>query len=367
MLNWFTRPTDAAEEIAAPDLGEGTGKVARRALLDQIAEFLLANDLDTSPANFALAHAAFAGTDLDLAGKITARQIAGEPIDQGWLDSLVPPPAEAADNAAHDANAAGHQQAELDRMMSRLETSVATFSVTASNAHGATASYGSSLEEHVAQIDRESATGAALTSLAEIARAMLARTRSLEADMKRSTEEAAALREGLDRARRDATIDHLTGLPNRRAFEAVLEQQYREAQREIDNLCVAFCDIDRFKLVNDTHGHDTGDRVIQSVAEVLARISNENCHVARHGGEEFVLLFRGLTVAQSAAILDQAREGLAQRNFINRSTDQPIGQVTFSGGIADVFAFPDTREALRAADKALYRAKNEGRNRICSA
>ena len=130
---------------------------------------------------------------------------------------------------------------------------------------------------------------------------------------------------------------------------------------------MAFCDIDRFKLVNDTHGHDTGDRVIQSVAEVLARISNENCHVARHGGEEFVLLFRGLTVAQSAAILDQAREGLAQRNFINRATDQPIGQVTFSGGIADVFDFPDTREALRAADKALYRAKNEGRNRICSA
>ena len=367
MLNWFTRPTEVEDE-AIPEPEDGTaGKLARRALLDQIAEFLLTHELDTSPANFALAHAAFAGTDLELAGKITARQISGESIDQAWLDGLVSQPDGSSGRDREEGDGGAEQQAELDRMMTRLETSVATFSVTASNAHGATASYGSSLEEHVAQIDRESATGAALTSLAEIARAMLERTRALEAEMKRSTDEAAALREGLDRARRDATIDHLTGMPNRRAFEGVLEEQYRAAQREIDNLCVAFCDIDHFKRVNDTHGHDTGDRVIQSVGEVLLRISNDKCHVARHGGEEFVLLFRGLTVAQAHDILDKARASLAQRNFINRATDQPIGQVTFSGGIADVFAFPDTREALRAADQALYRAKNEGRNRICLA
>ena len=207
MLNWFTRPTEVEDE-AIPEPEDGTaGKLARRALLDQIAEFLLTHELDTSPANFALAHAAFAGTDLELAGKITARQISGESIDQAWLDGLVSQP----------------------------------------------------------------------------------------------------------------------------------------------------------------DGSSGRDRVIQSVGEVLLRISNDKCHVARHGGEEFVLLFRGLTVAQAHDILDKARASLAQRNFINRATDQPIGQVTFSGGIADVFAFPDTREALRAADQALYRAKNEGRNRICLA
>jgi diguanylate cyclase len=71
-----------------------------------------------------------------------------------------------------------------------------------------------------------------------------------------------------------------------------LEREYREAQREIDALSVALCDIDHFKRINDVHGHDAGDREIQAIGVVLARISDEKCHVARHGGEEFVVLFR---------------------------------------------------------------------------
>lgn len=359
MLKWFSR-NSTAEETADPPVPAPAGSDARRALLEQIGDFLLSNNLDVSPGNFALAHSAFGGSDLDFAGALSARQIAGEPITQQWLDSLRPP------EPAPDHQPV-EQQAELDRLMTRLETSVDAFSATASQAQGATYMYGNTLEEQVAQIDRDTATGAALNSFAGIARAMLERTRALEAEMRRSTDEAAALRQGLERARRDAEIDHLTGLPNRRAFEAVLEREYREAQREIDALSVAFCDIDHFKRINDTHGHDAGDRVIQAIGEVLARISDEKCHVARHGGEEFVVLFRGHTVAQALVRLDEARGQLAQRRFINRATDEPIGQITFSGGIANVFAYADPREALKAADGALYRAKHEGRNRICIA
>ena len=155
---------------------------------------------------------------------------------------------------------------------------------------------------------------------------------------------------------------NLTGLPNRRAFEAVFDREYRAAQTEIDNLCVAFCDIDHFKRVNDVHGHETGDRIIQAVAEALDRLSNATCHVARHGGEEFVLLFRGVSVQQATEKLDAVRETFAGRRFVNRKTDDPIGQVTFSGGVADVFAYPIPRDALRAADEALYLAKERGRN-----
>jgi diguanylate cyclase len=119
-----------------------------------------------------------------------------------------------------------------------------------------------------------------------------------------------------------------------------------------------------FKQVNDTHGHDAGDRVICVVAELLAEVSGAKCHVARHGGEEFVLLLRGSRPDEAMGILDGAREKMAARKLVNRRTKQPFGQVTFSGGVADVFAYDDPRAALAAADAALYEAKEAGRNRI---
>ena len=207
-------------------------------------------------------------------------------------------------------------------------------------------------------------TGAVITELASITRAMLRRTVEIEKAMLRSEEQTRSLKHRLEETRRSAEEDHLTGLPNRRAFEALYQAEYRAARAAAEPLCVAFCDIDHFKRVNDTHGHDAGDRVLKLVAENLARISNERCHVARHGGEEFVVLFRAARVEDAFEKLDRLRAQLADRRLVNRATDLPIGQVTFSAGIADVFASGDRRLALKAADAALYRAKLDGRNRI---
>ena len=363
MFKFLSRPAEAAERPAGTcgdDAPPGPGRAARRELLDRIADFLVRHDLDVSPSNLVLAQAAFSGADLTLAGRIAEQERTGQTINQAWLERIAPPAEEQAD--------ADDKEAELDRLMTRLDSSISSFAETTRKAGGTTAAYGDSLAEHVGAMSKpaeDAASGDVLSGLVGIARAMLERTREVEQEMKRSSQEADTLRQNLERARRDAEIDHLTGLPNRRAFEAVLQREVREAQVEIDNLTVAICDIDHFKKVNDSHGHETGDRVIQAVAQVLARISGEKCHVARHGGEEFVLLFRGKGLSEAAAILDKARESLATRNFVNRMTDQPIGQVTFSGGVANVFAWPDPRDALRAADEALYRAKSEGRNRIC--
>ncbi|MDE2619968.1 MAG: GGDEF domain-containing protein [Sphingomonadales bacterium] len=366
MLKFFSRNSDssngreAAEETSQAGAVESAGKAGRRALLEQITEFLLAHDLDVSAANLDFARRAFSGEDLALAEKISDRQLSGNKIDQTWVIEVT---------GGDDGKDNHHelQRAELEKLMGKLDTSIASFSAATTKAHGTTAAYGDSLQEHVGQMTSAEMTGDMITSLAGLAKAMLERTREVENEMRKSTEEADRLRKSLDRARRDAEIDHLTGLPNRRAFEAVYDANYRAAQAEIDNLSVAFVDIDKFKAVNDTHGHETGDRVIQAVSEVLARISNDRCHVARHGGEEFVVLFRGKSVDEARVILDQAREQLAARNFINRTTDEPIGQVTFSGGVADVFAYSEPRLALKAADQALYRAKAEGRNRVCTA
>ena len=343
---------DDGDSIGGP-MRPSLEEESQRDLLEQISLFLLEYRLAVSPANLLAAHAAFSGTNTRLARKIAVKRNEGEPITQGWLDEMTNAEAGEAES-----------KAEIDRLMAKLQSGVDIFTSTTQQARNATGEYHEALTRQVGEIARADTADRVLSSLADIAKAMLERTRKVEEEMQRSEREANALRKSLAKAQRDAEVDHLTGLPNRRAFEGTLERHYREAKALIEPLCVAFCDIDHFKRVNDTHGHETGDRVIQAVGQVLSRISNENCHVARHGGEEFVVLLRNVSRAEAHEKLDAVREQMAQRRFVNRATDEPIGAITFSGGIADVFAYANPRDALEAADKALYRAKQEGRNQI---
>jgi diguanylate cyclase len=344
LLGWLGRRNARPSGEAAPAGKTELIKHGRRQLLDAIGDFLLDNDLAVTPENLLAAHGAFAGSNPGLARQIVGKLQGGEKISQEWLDEVTA------------TQAAERKDVAIERLIGKLEQNLDAFSKSSKAARNATSAYNSQLERHVVELEHVEETGQIITGLADLARAMAMRTQQVEQAMRKSEDEAKALRRHLDRAKHDAEVDHLTGLPNRRAFEALLEKHYREAQAEVEPLSVAFCDIDHFKKVNDTHGHDAGDRVIKLIAESLARISNDNCHVARHGGEEFVMLFRGLPPSEACAKLDLAREELAARNLINRRTDQPIGQITFSGGVADVFGYDDPRAALRAADEALYKA-----------
>ena len=360
LLGWlgFRNSRGGDETIApsGPSAAAGGRSVldhAKQQLLDEIAAFVLAHELEVTPANLALACEAFSGANPGLARQIVTRTQSGDAITQEWLDEAT-------------ATAKPPEDSSLRQLIGQLEATLAGFGKSSSAARSATARYGDQLQQHVS--DLQGADGAQMiTNLADLARAMLERTRKVEDEMRQSEEEAKALRKKLAVAQRDAEIDHLTGLPNRRAFETLLETHYREAQAAIEPLSVAFCDIDHFKRINDTHGHDSGDRVIKEIGEMLSRISDDKCHVARHGGEEFVMLFHGLVPKEAKARLDIAREAMAARSLVNRKTDEPFGQITFSGGVADVFGYPDPREALKAADEALYRAKESGRNRIALA
>jgi len=354
LLGWLGRRNAPAKPAAATTSGGArldVGKETKRQLMDAITAFLLDHDLEITPANLLAAHGAFSGDNPRLTRQIRSRVEATGEVTQEWLDEVT-------------ANHGKTRDDSLEQLIHRLETNIDAFAKSSGTASKATREYGAELEQHIGELHQIHDTGKIISSLADIAKTMLDRTRKVEEGMRRSEEEAKSLRQSLARAKRDAEVDHLTGLPNRRAFESLLEKHYREAQKAIEPLSVAFCDIDHFKRVNDTHGHDTGDRVIQAIAEALSAISDDNCHVARHGGEEFVMLFRGLTPPQAQKRLDELRERFSNRNFVNRQTDEPIGQITFSGGIADVFGHADPRAALKAADEALYRAKESGRNRI---
>lgn len=342
----------ARTEEHAPPGARDLVREGRQQLLGAIMAFLLDNDLDISPANLLISHSAFSGINPRLARQIAIRSQTSEGITQQWLDELA------------EQEPIQPDRADLDRLVSRLETNLDAFHTNTKAARSATSEYGTTLAQHVSDLQQVQKTDELVSHLADIAKVMLERTRRAEQEMRKSEDEAKSLRRSLARATRDAEIDYLTGLPNRRAFEILLDRHYEEARAACEPLSVAFCDIDEFKKVNDVHGHEAGDRVIKLIADTLAQISDDHCHVARHGGEEFVMLFRGLPPSEAAERLDTARASLAERRLINRKTDQPFGQITFSGGVADVFGYAEARAALKAADDALYRAKELGRNRI---
>jgi diguanylate cyclase len=324
----------------------------RKELLADVASFLVIHRLEVSPFTLAIAHDVMTGADQKLARLIEDHVEAKRPVTLEWLE-------EAARSAGRE-----DRMVTLDTLMAKLEASIDEFSRTTNAARSATNDYNSALEAHVSELEQVSKAGAVIAELATIAKVMLDRTREIEQQMNRSEVETRALQDSLEEARRKAELDHLTGLPNRRAFEALLESEHAAALAAGEPLCVAFCDIDHFKHVNDTHGHEAGDRVLRTVAQSLAGLSDDRCHVARHGGEEFVVLFRGKSLKAARETLDAARIAMAERRLINRATDVPFGKITFSAGIADLLAFSSPRAALRAADDALYAAKDQGRNCI---
>ena len=342
---------DSEETVPAPDAG---GRQRLQALA-AISQFLMEHDLPVSPFTLEAAHDIVTGAKPRLAGLAEARLAEKLPLTVSWLEEIMH--AEAAENGA----------AQIHSLIVRLEKTIDEFANTASVARTATSDYNSALEAHVGGLETIDTSENVIEQLTTLAHCMLDRTREVARELSRSERETRLLQKQLADARAEAEIDHLTGLPNRRAFETRYDKEYVSTRDNGEPLCVAFCDIDEFKRINDKHGHEAGDRVLRTVAQSLATISDENCHVARHGGEEFVVLLRNKLIEEACAIIDEARAAIAHRRLINRSTDIPFGQITLSAGVADVHAYGDAREALRAADDALLKAKEAGRNIVLKA
>lgn len=231
--------------------------------------------------------------------------------------------------------------------------------------------YGDALGESV-ELLVKSETGSQiqvneLKKLQDLTGEMIERTAIAEARLKARGKAILQLKSRLAQSEKQALSDPLTNLPNRRAFEICLKSAIEETANAGFPLSVAFCDIDLFKRINDTHGHPTGDRVIHHVGEILHRMASPNVHVARHGGEEFVLLFEKKTADEALAILERVRSQLSAKQLIAKDTMKPIGTVTFSAGVAQMQSGESSASLLSRADQALYKAKNTGRDRVCIA
>jgi two-component system cell cycle response regulator len=174
---------------------------------------------------------------------------------------------------------------------------------------------------------------------------------------------ADSLREKVQQSIELALFDPLTGLNNRRFMENHLATMLDNARVRRAPLTLMILDIDHFKRVNDTYGHDCGDEVLKSFADRLRGIIRGGDLLCRLGGEEFVIVMPGVNVHAAARIAERARLAIQQEQFVIGPAGRMI-PVTVSIGLAERDAEGDAGSLYRRADQALYRAKAEGRNRV---
>ncbi|MCY0094360.1 GGDEF domain-containing protein [Hoeflea ulvae] len=161
-----------------------------------------------------------------------------------------------------------------------------------------------------------------------------------------------------------AVTDGLTGMYNRRYFDDALSEYLAAFGRIEKPIGMVILDLDHFKTINDTHGHDVGDEVLRQVAECLQVFTRYHDVLARLGGEEFAILSPNITERQLFNLSDRIRQAIAELKIKNGNV---MLKVTVSAGLA-IWDGTETGEALyRRADRQLYEAKRKGRNRVCAA
>lgn len=153
--------------------------------------------------------------------------------------------------------------------------------------------------------------------------------------------------------------DGLTGLIKHPAIKELIEIEMARSQRTEIGACVVMIDIDRFKSINDTYGHGTGDYVIRLLANLLRQRLRRVDHVGRYGGEEFVAVLPSCSLENAREAIERIRASFAQLECVAAAE---IFHATFSAGVASTEAWPDAETLLEAADKAMYEAKQGGRN-----
>jgi diguanylate cyclase len=190
------------------------------------------------------------------------------------------------------------------------------------------------------------------------------RQRHLESGITAVIDEVEILRRELEQARRESLTDSLTGIANRKAFDAALLAGLQQALQSRRPLTLLLLDIDRFKQFNDTYGHLVGDKVLRFVAETLRHSVKGRDMVARYGGEEFAVILPDTALIGGEAVAQQIRRNISAGELRDDGRGESFGQITASFGVAQARWNEAPESLIERVDRALYTAKQRGRNRV---
>lgn len=329
------------------------GHVRGNALFKRIGAFLAEHRLSPDPGHYAFAYRVLHGGGA-LAARVAALTDGGVRLSASDIEKLG---GVATAGAPNDETADGEGDVAAvgsNTLVDRALTQLDGFADTVRLVHAETNDFGRDLARS-AEAMRLLGPAVGIEEITRLTGAMLERVQVAEGRLAAAQRESDELRAALDEARDSARTDALTELPNRRAFDEAFAALRPEAM-----VTVAICDIDHFKRVNDSFGHEVGDRVLKMVAQVLA---GSDAYVARYGGEEFALLFDSADVSAADDAIATLRATLSARHLKVRETGEPIGHMSFSTGIASGRVAEGRATLMRAADAALYGAKRNGRAR----
>ena len=195
-------------------------------------------------------------------------------------------------------------------------------------------------------------------------RLMDERNQTIEQKLEQSSKRIGSLHERLDAVKKETMTDSMTKLANRRAFDSQLGEETVQAAELGESVSLLMLDIDHFKRFNDSYGHQVGDQVIKLVARTLVQTLKGRDIPARYGGEEFAVILPSTELEKAAQVAEKIRQKLASCNMTRRGGGEDYGQVTLSIGAALYRPGEALGDFVARADKALYAAKEGGRNRV---
>lgn len=237
------------------------------------------------------------------------------------------------------------------------------------DAGGAATEYGNELNAVSAELSNGTEVGKirdVVQSLVSETAKMANSSQELQAKLESATSDVEALRKRLDQLERESLTDPLTGLMNRKALERHLAACFADHARDGAPFSLIMLDIDHFKDFNDKYGHHIGDAVLRIVSATLTDSSHRDAHAHRYGGEEFSVVLPGASLESALDIAEQYRGSVESKRLKVAKTSEAIAPITISLGVCEVQADDTDDTIMQRADRALYLAKDAGRNNVKS-